>query len=45
MVVKGKHTGRPRKTSNRQERKLKVICLKIEDEKMKNKREDKEVNV
>uniref|UniRef100_A0A3Q2UHF8 Transposase Tc1-like domain-containing protein n=1 Tax=Fundulus heteroclitus TaxID=8078 RepID=A0A3Q2UHF8_FUNHE len=27
-VVKGKHTGRPRKTSQRQDRKLKAICLK-----------------
>uniref|UniRef100_A0A3B4Y4D5 Transposase Tc1-like domain-containing protein n=1 Tax=Seriola lalandi dorsalis TaxID=1841481 RepID=A0A3B4Y4D5_SERLL len=26
-VVKGKHTGRPRKTSKRQDRKLKAICL------------------
>jgi transposase len=27
-VVKGKHTGRPRKTSKRQDRKLRAICLK-----------------
>ncbi|CAI9583149.1 unnamed protein product, partial [Staurois parvus] len=26
-VVKGKRTGRPRKTSKRQDRKLKAICL------------------
>uniref|UniRef100_A0A8C5H9E7 Uncharacterized protein n=1 Tax=Gouania willdenowi TaxID=441366 RepID=A0A8C5H9E7_GOUWI len=26
-VVKGKHTGRPRKTSKHQDRKLKAICL------------------
>uniref|UniRef100_A0A3B4ZVY6 Transposase Tc1-like domain-containing protein n=1 Tax=Stegastes partitus TaxID=144197 RepID=A0A3B4ZVY6_9TELE len=26
-VVKGKHTGRPRKTSKRQDRKLKATCL------------------
>jgi len=30
-VVKGKHTGRPRKTSESQDRKIKAICLKIEN--------------
>lgn len=27
MVVKAKHTGRPRKTSKRQDKQLKAICL------------------
>uniref|UniRef100_A0A672Y5E8 Transposase Tc1-like domain-containing protein n=1 Tax=Sphaeramia orbicularis TaxID=375764 RepID=A0A672Y5E8_9TELE len=47
-AVKGKHTGRPRKTSNRQDRKLKAICLenrKCTAKQMRNKWEEAGVNV
>uniref|UniRef100_A0A4W6EZN1 Transposase Tc1-like domain-containing protein n=1 Tax=Lates calcarifer TaxID=8187 RepID=A0A4W6EZN1_LATCA len=47
-VVKGKHTGRPRKTSKRQDRKLKAICLenrKCTAKQMRNKWEETGVNV
>uniref|UniRef100_A0A3B4YMY3 Transposase Tc1-like domain-containing protein n=1 Tax=Seriola lalandi dorsalis TaxID=1841481 RepID=A0A3B4YMY3_SERLL len=47
-VVKGKHTGRPRKTSKRQDRKLKAICLenrKCTTKQMGNKWAETGVNV
>uniref|UniRef100_A0A671WUZ7 Transposase Tc1-like domain-containing protein n=1 Tax=Sparus aurata TaxID=8175 RepID=A0A671WUZ7_SPAAU len=46
-VVKGKHTGRPRKTSKRQDRKLKAVCLenrKCTAKQMRNKWEETGVN-
>uniref|UniRef100_A0A3Q2ZWT6 Transposase Tc1-like domain-containing protein n=1 Tax=Kryptolebias marmoratus TaxID=37003 RepID=A0A3Q2ZWT6_KRYMA len=47
-VVKGKHSGRPRKTSKRQDRKLKAICLEnriCTTKLMRNKWEETGVNV
>uniref|UniRef100_A0A673LMH6 Transposase Tc1-like domain-containing protein n=1 Tax=Sinocyclocheilus rhinocerous TaxID=307959 RepID=A0A673LMH6_9TELE len=47
-VTKGKHTGRPRKTSKRQDRKLKAICLenrKCTTKQMKHKWAETGVNV
>uniref|UniRef100_A0A3B5BLK5 Transposase Tc1-like domain-containing protein n=1 Tax=Stegastes partitus TaxID=144197 RepID=A0A3B5BLK5_9TELE len=47
-VVKGKHTGRPRKTSKHQDRKLKAICLenrKCTAKQMRNKWAETGVNV
>uniref|UniRef100_A0A3Q0R5D0 Tc1-like transposase DDE domain-containing protein n=1 Tax=Amphilophus citrinellus TaxID=61819 RepID=A0A3Q0R5D0_AMPCI len=46
-VVKGMHTGRPRKTSKRQDRRLKAICLenrKCTTKQMRNKWEETGVN-
>uniref|UniRef100_A0A671NXU9 Uncharacterized protein n=1 Tax=Sinocyclocheilus anshuiensis TaxID=1608454 RepID=A0A671NXU9_9TELE len=47
-VTKGKHTGRPRKTSKRKDRKLKAICLenrKCTTKQMKHKWAETGVNV